>query len=46
MTIQFSRQGMAAHPARCLQARSSLVRSCPVELAGLRARHRHQIGKG
>jgi uncharacterized protein YjiS (DUF1127 family) len=26
MTIQFSRQGMAARPARCLQARSSLVR--------------------
>jgi uncharacterized protein YjiS (DUF1127 family) len=26
MTIQFPRQGMAARPARCLQARSSLVR--------------------
>ena len=26
MTIQFPRQGMAARPARCLQARSSRVR--------------------
>ena len=26
MTIQFSRQGMAAPPARCLKAKSSLVR--------------------
>ena len=26
MTIQFSRQGMAAHPAGALKARSSLVR--------------------
>jgi uncharacterized protein YjiS (DUF1127 family) len=26
MTIQFSRQGMAAHPARDLKARSGLVR--------------------
>jgi uncharacterized protein YjiS (DUF1127 family) len=27
MTIQFSRQGMAAPPARCLKAKSSLIQA-------------------